>query len=139
MTGPRPPRTVIGLAVGAALGVAGAVAQAGTRNPPALCARAPARRAGDTDPVRLALGGTVFQLALLAWTSAVTLMSRSTLGEARLRLAGSLPGRLLDTLRPVLPALPPGPAVAPAVSPALNALATGGDSARATGVRRPVK
>lgn len=176
VTGLRLPRTVIGLAVGAALGVAGAVAQGITRNPlaspttlginagagfavvvaifalklnspaqyvwfafagaagAALFAQAPARRAGDIDPVRLALGGTVLQLVLLSWTSAVMLMNQRTLDEARFWLAGSLSGRSLDVLWPVLPTLLLGLVVALAVSPALNALALGDDSAQALGV-----
>ncbi|WP_328430335.1 FecCD family ABC transporter permease [Streptomyces sp. NBC_00443] len=176
VTGLRLPRTVIGLAVGAALGVAGAVAQGITRNPlaspttlginagagfavvvaifalrlnspaqyvwfafagaagAALFAQVLARRAGDIDPVRLALGGTVLQLVLLSWTSAVMLMNQRTLDEARFWLAGSLSGRSLDVLWPVLPTLLLGLVVALAVSPALNALALGDDSAQAIGV-----
>lgn len=159
VTGLRLPRTVIGLAVGAALGVAGAVAQGITRNPlaspttlginagagfavvvaifalklddpveyvwfafagaagAALLAQALARRAGDIDPVRLALGGTVLQLVLLSWTSAVMLLNQRTLDEARFWLAGSLSGRSLGTLWPVLPTLLLGLLVALAVSP----------------------
>ncbi|MGY0065024.1 FecCD family ABC transporter permease [Streptomyces sp. LZ34] len=176
VTGLRLPRTVIGLAVGAALGVAGAVAQGITRNPlaspttlginagagfavvvaiyalkltspaeylwfafagaagAALFAQALARRAGDIDPVRLALGGTVLQLVLLSWTSAVMLLNQRTLDEARFWLAGSLSGRTFDVLCPVLPTLVLGLVVALAVSPALNALALGDDSAQALGV-----
>ncbi|MDG4858058.1 iron ABC transporter permease [Streptomyces sp. T-3] len=174
--GLRLPRTVIGLAVGAALGVAGAVAQGITRNPLAspttlginagagfavvvaiyalgltqpieyvwfafagaaaamLFALALARRAGDIDPVRLALGGTVLQLVLLSWTSAVMLASERTLDEARFWLAGSLAERHLDVLYPVLPTLVIGLVLALAVTPALNALALGDDSAQALGV-----
>lgn len=159
VTGLRLPRTVIGLAVGAALGVAGAVAQGITRNPlaspttlginagagfavvvaifalklndpaqyvwfalagaasAAVFAQALARRAGDIDPLRLALGGTVLQLVLLSWTSAVMLMNQRTLDEARFWLAGSLSGRPLDVLWPVLPTLLLGLVVALAVSP----------------------
>lgn len=159
VTGLRLPRTVIGLAVGAALGVAGAVAQGITRNPlaspttlginagagfavvvavfalklndpveyvwfafagaagAALLAQALARRSGDIDPVRLALGGTVLQLVLLSWTSAVMLLNQRTLDEARFWLAGSLSGRTLATLWPVLPSLLLGLLVALAVSP----------------------
>ncbi|MEV0096834.1 iron ABC transporter permease [Streptomyces sp. NPDC050738] len=174
--GLRLPRTVIGLAVGAALGVAGAVAQGITRNPLAspttlginagagfavvvaiyafgltrpieyvwfafagaaaatLFALALARRAGDIDPVRLALGGTVLQLVLLSWTSAVMLASQRTLDEARFWLAGSLSERSLHVLYPVLPTLGVGLLLAFAVTPALNTLALGDDSAQALGV-----
>jgi iron complex transport system permease protein len=176
VTGLRLPRTVVGLAVGAALGVAGAVAQGITRNPlaspttlginagagfavvtaiyalhltrpveyvwfafagaagAALFAQALARRAGDIDPARLALGGTVLQLVLLSWTSAVMLASKRTLDEARFWLAGSLSGRTLDVLWPVLPMLVIGLVLALAITPALNALSLGDDSAQALGV-----
>ena len=176
VTGLRLPRTVIGLAVGAALGVAGAVAQGITRNPlaspttlginagagfavvtaiyalhltkpveylwfafagaagAAVFAQSIARRAGHLDPVRLALGGTVLTAVLASWTSAVMLASKRTLDEARFWLAGSLSGRTLDVLYPVLPALAIGFVVALAITPALNALSLGDDSAHALGV-----
>ncbi|MGC0398250.1 iron complex transport system permease protein [Streptomyces sp. SAI-126] len=100
----------------------------------ALFAQTLARRAGDIDPVRLALGGTVLQLVLLSWTSAVMLLNQRTLDEARFWLAGSLAGRDLDVLWPVLPTLLLGLLVSLAVSPALNALALGDDSAQSLGV-----
>ncbi|KPC60917.1 FecCD family ABC transporter permease [Streptomyces chattanoogensis] len=176
VTGLRLPRTLIGLAAGAALGVAGAVVQGITRNPlaspttlginhgagfavvlavyalhltrpieylwfafagaaaAAVFAQALARRAGDLDPVRLALGGTVLQLVLLSWTSTVMLASKRSLDEARFWLAGSLAERPLSVLWPVLPALLIGLVVAAAITPALNALALGDDSAHALGV-----
>lgn len=176
VTGLRLPRTVVGLAVGAALGVAGAVAQGITRNPlaspttlginagagfavvtaiyalhltrpveylwfafagatgAALFAQSIARRAGHLDPVRLALGGTVLTAVLASWTSAVMLASKRTLDEARFWLAGSLSGRTLDVLYPVLPTLVIGFVIALAITPALNALSLGDDSAQALGV-----
>ncbi|MGW8555329.1 FecCD family ABC transporter permease [Streptomyces tubercidicus] len=176
VTGLRVPRTAVALAVGAALGVAGAVVQGITRNPlaspttlginagagfavvtaifalhltrpvqylwfafagaaaAALFAQALARRAGDLDPVRLALGGTVLQLVLLSWTSTVMLASKRSLDEARFWLAGSLAERPLSVLYPVLPTLVIGLVVALALTPALNALALGDDSAQALGV-----
>ena len=69
----------------------------------ALSAEALARRSGDIDPVRLALGGTVLQLVLLSWTSAVMLLNQRTLDEARFWLAGSLSDRPLDVLWPGRP------------------------------------
>ncbi|MFF4607049.1 FecCD family ABC transporter permease [Streptomyces sp. NPDC001339] len=176
VTGLRLPRTVIGLVVGAALGLAGAVAQGITRNPlaspstlglnagagfavvtaiyalhltrpveyvwfafagaagAALLAQALGRRAGDLDPVRLALGGFVLQLVLLSWTSAVMLTSQRTLDEARFWLAGSLAERQLETLYPMLPTLVIGAVLALALAPALNALALGDETAQALGV-----
>jgi iron complex transport system permease protein len=100
----------------------------------ALFVQALARRAGDIDPVRLALGGTVLQLVLLSWTSAVMLASQRTLDEARFWLAGSLSGRGLDVLWPALPAIGLGLLVALATAPALNALALGDDAAQSLGV-----
>ncbi|MBP2406203.1 iron complex transport system permease protein [Streptomyces syringium] len=176
VTGLRVPRTVIGLVVGAALGVAGAVAQGVTRNPLAspttlginagagfavvtaiyalrlthpaqylwfafagaalatLAVLAIARRAGDLDPVRLALGGTVLAAVLTSWTSAVMLASHRTLDEARFWLAGSLAGRQTDILLPVLAPLAIGFVLAFVISPALNALALGDETAQALGV-----
>nr|WP_037960817.1 iron ABC transporter permease [Streptomyces violens] len=176
VTGLRLPRTLVGLAVGAALGVAGAVVQGITRNPlaspttlginngagfavvvaifalhltrpveyvwfafagaaaAALFAQALARRAGDLDPVRLALGGTVLQLVLLSWTSTVMLASKRSLDEARFWLAGSLAERPLSVLYPMLPTLVIGIVLALAITPALNTLALGDDSAQALGV-----
>ncbi len=174
VTGLRVPRTVIGLVVGAALGVAGAVAQGVTRNPLAspatlginhgagfavvvasyalhlahpaqylpfafagaalatLAVLALARRAGDLDPVRLALGGTVLDAVLISWTSAVMLTSHRTLDD--FWLAGSLAGRQTDILLPVLGPLVVGLALALAIAPALNALALGDETAQALGV-----
>lgn len=176
VTGLRVPRTIIGLTVGAALGVAGAVAQGVTRNPlaspvtlginagaslavvaaiytlglsrpseyvwfafagaavAAVAAYAMSRRGGDLDPVRLALGGTVLTVVLTSWTSALMLASHRTLDEARFWLAGSIAGRHLDTLTPVLPFLVLGLVAALAISPALNALALGDETAQALGV-----
>ncbi|WP_228718772.1 FecCD family ABC transporter permease [Kitasatospora acidiphila] len=176
VTGLRLPRTVLGLVVGAALGVAGAVAQGVTRNPLAspttlgvnagasfavvtaiyalqltrpveyvwfavagaglagLAAQAMARRAGELDPTRLALGGTVLTAVLASWTSALMLLRRRTLDEARFWLAGSLDGRGLEVLTPVWPLLLVGLVLAVAVAPALNALALGEESAQALGV-----
>ncbi|MFJ7243909.1 FecCD family ABC transporter permease [Kitasatospora sp. NPDC098652] len=176
VTGLRVPRTLIGLAVGAGLGVAGAVAQGVTRNPlaspvtlginagaslavvaaiytldlsrpsqyvwfafagaavAAVSAYGMSRRGGDLDPVRLALGGTVLTVVLTSWTSALMLASHRTLDEARFWLAGSIAGRHLDTLTPVLPFLVLGLVAAFAISPALNALALGDETAQALGV-----
>ncbi|WP_232247874.1 FecCD family ABC transporter permease [Kitasatospora azatica] len=176
VTGLRLPRTVLGLVVGAALGVAGAVAQGATRNPLAApttlgvnagagfavvtaiyalhltrpveyvwfavagaglagcAAQAMARQAGDLDPTRLALGGTVLTAVLSSWTSAVMLASRRTLDEARFWLAGSLDARGFEVLTPVLPLLAVGLLLAFAVAPALNALALGDETAQALGV-----
>ncbi|WP_280671840.1 MULTISPECIES: FecCD family ABC transporter permease [unclassified Kitasatospora] len=176
VTGLRLPRTVIGLAVGAALAVAGTVAQGVTRNPlaspttlginagagfavvtaiyalhltrpveyvwfaiagaagAALAAQAMARRGGELDPTRLALGGTVLAAVLTSWTSALMLASRRTLDEARFWLAGSLNGRGFEVLAPILPLIVLGLVLAFALAPSLNALALGDETAAALGV-----
>ncbi|WTT40825.1 iron ABC transporter permease [Kitasatospora sp. NBC_00085] len=100
----------------------------------AVAAYAMSRRGGDLDPVRLALGGTVLTVVLTSWTSALMLASHRTLDEARFWLAGSIAGRHLDTLTPVLPFLVLGLVGAFAVAPALNALALGDEAAQSLGV-----
>ncbi|MFD8701998.1 FecCD family ABC transporter permease [Kitasatospora sp. NPDC059648] len=100
----------------------------------AVAAYAMSRRGGDLDPVRLALGGTVLTVVLTSWTSALMLASHRTLDEARFWLAGSIAGRHLDTLTPVLPFLVLGLLAAFAISPALNALALGDETAQSLGV-----
>lgn len=100
----------------------------------AVAAYAMSRRGGDLDPVRLALGGTVLTVVLTSWTSALMLASHRTLDEARFWLAGSIAGRHLDTLTPVLPFLVLGLVAAFAISPALNALALGDETAQSLGV-----
>ncbi|MEU7143292.1 iron ABC transporter permease [Nocardia sp. NPDC046473] len=176
ITGMRLPRTLVGLAVGAALGLAGAVVQGITRNPlaspttlginagagfavvtaiyalhltrpveyvwfafagaaaAALFSLALGRRAGDLDPIRLVLGGTVLHLVLVSWTSSVLLFSERTLDEARFWLAGSIAERNLNVLTPMLPTLVIGAVVGFAIAPALNTLALGDDSAQALGM-----
>ncbi|MFG1796550.1 FecCD family ABC transporter permease [Nocardia sp. NPDC049149] len=176
VTGMRLPRTVVGLAVGAALGLAGAVVQGITRNPlaspttlginhgaglavvvaiyalqlsrpieyvwfafagaacAALFTLTLGRRAGDLDPVRLVLGGTVLQLVLVSWTSAVLLFSERTLDEARFWLAGSIAERDLGVLLPMLPTLLIGAVLGLVLAPALNTLALGDEAATALGM-----
>ncbi|MEU7550916.1 iron ABC transporter permease [Streptomyces sp. NPDC044571] len=176
VTGLRVPRTLIGLVVGGALGVAGAVAQGVTRNPlaspvtlginagagfavvtaiftlgldrpieylwfafagaaaAAVAAFAMSRRGGDLDPVRLALSGTVLTVVLTSWTSALMLASHRTLDEARFWLAGSIGGRNLEVLTPVLPFVALGLLASFAISPALNTLALGDETAQSLGV-----
>jgi iron complex transport system permease protein len=176
VTGLRLPRTTIGLVVGAALGVAGAVAQGITRNPlaspttlgvnagaslavvaaiyllhltrpveyvwfacagaalAALAAHAMAQRAGDFDPVRLALGGTVLAAVFTSWTSALMLLDQRTLDEARFWLAGSIEGRGFGVLLPMLPFIGTGLVVALVISPSLDAIALGDEAAQALGV-----
>ncbi|MEV0034006.1 iron ABC transporter permease [Nocardia sp. NPDC050793] len=172
----RLPRTVVGIAVGAALGLAGALVQGVTRNPlaspttlginagaglavvtaifalglnrpgqyiwfafaggaaAAAFTMALGRRAGDLDPVRLVLGGTVLQLVLVSWTSAILVFSERTLDEARFWLAGSIAQRDLATLVPVAPAMAIGLLIGAGIAPALDTLALGDEAAKALGM-----
>ncbi|SFN43994.1 Ferric enterobactin transport system permease protein fepD [Nocardia asteroides] len=176
ITGMRWPRTVVGLVVGAALGLAGAIVQGVSRNPlaapttlgitagaalavvtaiyalglsqpgqyvwfafagaavAAVFTLALGRRAGDLDPVRLVLGGTVVQLVLASWTSAVLLFSERTLDEARFWLVGSIAGRELSVLTPLLPFVVIGVLAGVLLASGLNAVALGDEAAVALGV-----
>ncbi|MBD0690574.1 iron ABC transporter permease [Streptomyces sp. CBMA123] len=137
----------LGINAGASLAVVAAIYALGLSRPgeyvwfalagaavAAVAAYTMSRRGGDLDPVRLALGGTVLTVVLTSWTSALMLASHRTLDEARFWLAGSIAGRHLDTLTPVLPFLVLGLVAAFAISPALNALALGDETAQALGV-----
>ncbi|MFC9897527.1 FecCD family ABC transporter permease [Nocardia sp. NPDC127579] len=176
VTGMRMPRTLVGIVVGAALGLAGAVVQGVTRNPlaapttlginagaglavvtaiyafglnqpveyvwfafvgaagAALFTFVLGRRSGDIDPVRLVLGGTVLQLVLVSWTTAVLVFSERTLDEARFWLAGSIAQRDLQVLLPMLPTLVLGAVLGLVIAPALNTFALGDEAAHALGV-----
>ncbi|MEU8919968.1 iron ABC transporter permease [Kitasatospora sp. NPDC048545] len=137
----------LGINAGASLAVVAAIYTLGLARPvqyvwfafagaavAAVAAYAMSRRGGDLDPVRLALGGTVLTVVLTSWTSALMLASHRTLDEARFWLAGSIAGRHLDTLTPVLPFLAIGLVGALAIAPALNALALGDETAQSLGV-----
>src|ERR687896_138141 len=144
----RVPRTLIGLAVGVALGLAGALMQALTRNPladPGLLgveAGAAASvvvyvlgsrgRAGAT-AVRLALAGTAVTAALTAFIYGVTLLAPEAFDEFRFWDVGSLAGRDLAILGDVGPFLLAGLVLAVVLARPLNALALGDDSGRALG------
>jgi len=174
----RLPRTVVGLTVGIALGLAGALIQGHTRNPladpgllgvsagaafavvvaiyalrvstplgyvwfafgGALAASAAvfalgAVRAAASTPVTLALAGAAVSALLGALTSALVLLDEQTLDAYRFWAVGSVAGRGLDVLLPVLPFLVGGALLALAHSPALNTLGLGEDVARALGLR----
>ncbi|BAJ27095.1 MULTISPECIES: iron ABC transporter permease [Kitasatospora] len=139
--------TTLGINAGAGFAVVTAVFALGLSHPlqyvwfavagatgAALLVYGMARRSGDLDPVRLALGGTVLSAVLASWTSALMLASRRTLDEARFWLAGSIGGRSLDGLYQVLPLLAVGVVLALLIAPALNALALGDETAQALGV-----
>lgn len=172
----RLPRTLVGIAVGCALGLAGALMQAITRNPLAdpglLGVDAGAAAAvvlaisllgvrgtesymwfafagaalaslavyalgstgrGGATPVRLALAGTAILAALTALIEGVTLLDPTAFDQYRFWSVGSLAGRDLDVLLPVLPFLVIGAVIALALARPLNAVALGDDAGRALG------
>lgn len=173
----RVPRTLLGLVVGAALGVAGALAQGFTRNPLAdpgllginagaallvvvgifvlgvssfagyiwfalvgaalagmlVFVLGSAGRAGST-PVTLALAGAALSAVLSGITTAIVLSDQTTLDQYRFWSVGSLSGRAVDTLVPVLFVVVPGLLLALATAPGLNTLVLGDDVARSLGV-----
>ncbi|GAA1319189.1 iron chelate uptake ABC transporter family permease subunit [Leucobacter albus] len=172
----RIPRTVVAIAVAAALGVAGALIQALTRNPLAdpgilgvnsgasfavaigvgvfgvtsitqyiwfafagalvvtlaVYAIGSAGR-GGADPLRLVLAGVALGAALSGLTSALTLLDPQAFDKMRNWGAGTVVGRGLDLVWPVLPFLAAGLVIAFLMARPLNAIALGEDLARALG------
>lgn len=173
----RWPRTLVALAVGLALGIAGAVLQGVTRNPLAepgllgvsagasfaivlaialgassatltpwtgvagatagcLIAVGAARLRGTgDDPVRLVLAGAAISALLGALTSVMLLLDQRTADEVRFWTVGSVAGRDLGALAPVLPLMAIGLLMVIAATPALAALMLGDDVARSLGHR----
>ena len=172
----RLPRTVIAIAVGAALGVAGALIQALTRNPLAdpgilgvnsgasfavaigigvfgartlsasmwfafagalvvtigVYAIGAAGR-GGADPLRLVLAGVALGAVLSGLTGALTLLDPQAFDAMRNWGAGSVVGRELAQVAPVVPALGIGLVLATLAARSLNAVALGEDLAAALG------
>lgn len=173
----RLPRTIVGLAVGAALGVAGALIQALTRNPLAdpgiLGVNAGASFAvtvavglfgireisgymwfafvgalivtiivltlGSTGrgqlPVVMVLAGVAIGAVLGGAASALQLTNPDAFDQMRSWNAGSILGRPLDLVWPILPFFAAALVLAFVVSGPLNAMALGDDLASAQGVR----
>ena len=174
--GSRVPRTVLGLLVGSALGVAGAVMQGQTGNPLAdpglfgvsagaslavvfgvffLHANSVALTLGLAvtgavtasvvvfgvaalgrdlaSPVPLAIAGTAVSALFAALTSFLVLTDAETLQAYRIWVVGSLSGRGLADLAPVLSLLAGGLACAAAGARSLNNLALGPEMARGLG------
>lgn len=172
----RVPRTVIGIVVGVALGLSGALIQALTRNPLAdpgiLGVNAGAAFAvslgvavfgvgaisgymwfafagaivvtaavyligaagrGGADPIRLVLAGVALGAVLTGVTSALTLMHPRAFDQMRYWNAGSLVGRDLDVVWPVLPFIVAGVLLAAVAARPLNAIGLGEDMAAALG------
>jgi ABC-type Fe3+-siderophore transport system permease subunit len=173
----RLPRTVVGLAVGAALGVAGALIQALTRNPladtgilgvsagssfavtigvgllgvhdiggymwfaiaGALIVTIMVLLLGSTrtgqSPMVMVLAGVCIGAVLHGGASALTLTNPDAFDQMRSWSAGTILGRPLDIVWPILPCFAVALVVAFAVSGSLNALALGDELAAAQGVR----
>jgi iron complex transport system permease protein len=173
----RLPRTVIGLVVGAALGVSGALIQALTRNPladtgilgvnagssfavtvavallgvhdvggymwfaygGALVVTIMVLAFGSTrrgqSPMLMVLAGVCISAILAGASSALTLTNPSAFDQMRGWEAGSIMGRPLDVVWPVLPLLIIGLVLASTTTRALNTMALGDDLAAAQGVR----
>lgn len=176
----RVPRTIAGIVSGVALGVAGALIQAFTRNPLAdpgiLGVNAGAALAvalgvavlglrdvssfvwlaflgalvvtvgvyligsagrGAADPIRLTLAGVAVGAVFSGITTGMTLSNPDAFDAMRSWNAGSLLGRGIDVLLPVVPFVVIGLLVATLVAPGLNAVALGEDVARAQGANIP--
>lgn len=173
----RIPRTIAGIVAGVALGVAGALIQAFTRNPLAdpgiLGVNAGAAFAvaigvglfglrdvssfvwlaflgalvvtvgvyvigsagrGAADPLRLTLAGVAVGAVFSGITTGMTLSNPDAFDAMRSWNAGSLLGRGVDVLLPVVPFVVAGLLLALLAATGLNALALGEDVARAQGV-----
>jgi iron complex transport system permease protein len=173
----RMPRTVVGLIIGATLGLAGAMIQALARNPLAepgiLGVHAGSTFAvaiavgvlGITDvsgymwfafagalivtvmvmilgatrrgssPVVMVLAGVAVGAVLTGATTALTLTNPNAFDQMRAWNAGSIVGRPLEVLWPILPFFAIALVVALAISGSLNAMGLGDEVAVAHGVR----
>lgn len=89
---------------------------------------------GAADPLRLTLAGVALGAVLSGLTTGLTLSDPEAFDAMRGWHAGSLLGRGLDVLVPVLPFVAAGLLAAAVVAPGLNSVALGEDVARAQGV-----
>ncbi|MYW05186.1 iron chelate uptake ABC transporter family permease subunit, partial [Streptomyces sp. SID3343] len=92
------------------------------------------RGRGGATPVRLTLAGVAVGAVLGGVSSGITLLDPTTFDRMRFWAAGSIAGRQWDGLEQVAPFLLLGLLVAATLPRALNAVALGGDTARALGV-----
>ncbi|ROS75560.1 iron ABC transporter permease [Cellulomonas sp. PhB143] len=88
---------------------------------------------GGATPVKLALAGAAFAAAMTSLITLVLLMDPSTLDQYRFWSVGSLAGRSMDVVRPVLPFAIVGVVLTVAVARTLDLLALGDDLARGLG------
>jgi iron complex transport system permease protein len=89
---------------------------------------------GGADPVRLVLGGVAVGAVVLGTTTALTLLDPRAFDQMRNWQAGSVVGRDLDVIWPVLPFLAAGLLLAASVARRLNVVALGDDAAAALGI-----
>jgi iron complex transport system permease protein len=91
-------------------------------------------REGAT-PVKLAVAGAAVTAGLTSWTTGLLLTNRQTLDVFRFWQVGTVGGRSIDLVTPVLPFLAVGAVMALAGSRLLNVMALGDDLARGLGRR----
>jgi iron complex transport system permease protein len=91
-------------------------------------------REGAT-PVKLAVAGAALTAGLSSWTTALLLTNRQTLDVFRFWQVGTVGGRTMDVVWPVLPVLLVGALLALTGARLLNVLALGDDLARSLGRR----
>ncbi len=152
--GSRFPRTLLAIVVGVALGLAGAVMQAITRNPlgdPGLLGISAGAAFGIVIAVATtgiaslygyiwfafagALAGVAITALLTSLTSGISLVDPEALNRYRFWAAGSLAGQDTGVVLRVLPFVVVGTVLALASAPALNSMALGDDVAKALGRR----
>lgn len=88
---------------------------------------------GSPSPVSLVLGGAAVAAFLTAITSAVVLLDQTTLDAYRFWIVGSVAGRGLEVLVPLLPFFALGIVLAMVNAPGLNLLGLGEEIARSLG------
>jgi iron complex transport system permease protein len=93
---------------------------------------------GGATPVKLAVAGAALTAGLSSWTTALLLTDRQTLDVFRFWQVGTVGGRSMDVVWPVLPVIVVGAGLALAGSRLLNVLALGDDLARSLGRRAGV-
>jgi iron complex transport system permease protein len=91
-------------------------------------------REGAT-PVKLAVAGAALAAGLSSWTTALLLTNRQTLDVFRFWQVGTVGGRTIDVVWPVLPVILVGALLALTGARHLNVLALGDDLARGLGRR----
>ena len=125
----RIPRTVMGLLVGAALGVAGALVTTVVVYLIGSIGR------GSVSPAQLTLAGVALGAVLSGITSALLLADQETFSVIRAWEAGSFADRGGEVISATAPFLVVGLVIALALGPALNAVALGDDLAHALGAK----